>query len=119
VIRDNWLLGVGTGDVKSILEESYRKNGMEGAFSHKLNTHNQYLQTFAAIGIFGFLTLLGMIMIPLFFGGNRTDAIMVVFVTLFAFNILVESMFETHAGIFFFGFFYTIIPFLGKKEEAA
>ena len=61
LISKNWLFGTGTGDIKDELLNDYKQKGFTGALEKKLNSHNQYLQTFAAIGIFGFLSLLEMI----------------------------------------------------------
>ena len=37
-----------------------QNNGYAAAFEYKYNFHNQYLQTFAEIGIFGFIVLFGL-----------------------------------------------------------
>jgi O-antigen ligase len=105
IIQEHYLLGVGTGDVKDTLYVKYAKNNMVSALKLKLNSHCQYLQTFIALGIIGFLVLVSMLLFPAIQAIRRRDYLYFLFVFLFAFNILVESMFETQAGIIFYAFF--------------
>ncbi len=105
IIQDYWLLGVGTGDVKDALYAKYAEKSMVSALNKKLNAHCQYLQTFIALGIAGFLFLVLMLVIPGILAIRRKDNLYLVFLGIFAFNILVESMFETQAGVVFYAFF--------------
>lgn len=105
IIRDHWLLGVGTGDVKDALYVKYAEKSMVSALNKKLNAHCQYLQTFIALGVAGFLFLVLMLVLPGILAIRRKDNLYLVFLGIFAFNILVESMFETQAGVVFYAFF--------------
>ncbi|TRZ75853.1 MAG: O-antigen ligase domain-containing protein [Bacteroidetes bacterium] len=105
IIRDHYLLGVGTGDVKDALYGKYAEKSMYSALNKKLNAHCQYLQTFIALGVAGFLFLVLMLMLPGILAIRRKDNLYLVFLGIFAFNILVESMFETQAGVVFYAFF--------------
>ena len=57
LIKNNFLLGTGVGDANDELYKKYQSNGIDFAFDEKLNAHNQFLQTFIGIGIFGFILL--------------------------------------------------------------
>ena len=105
IIHEHYLLGVGTGDVKDALYVKYAEKGMGSALSKKLNVHCQYLQTFVALGITGFLLLLVTLVFPGILAIRMKDNLYLVFLGVFAFNILVESMFETQAGVIFYAFF--------------
>ena len=105
IIRDHYLLGVGTGDVKDALYVKYAEKSMVSALNKKLNAHCQYLQTFIALGITGFLFLVLMLVLPGIQAIRRKDNLYLVFLGIFAFNILVESMFEIQAGVVFYAFF--------------
>ncbi|MCX6248575.1 MAG: O-antigen ligase family protein [Bacteroidetes bacterium] len=105
IIREHFLIGVGTGDVKDSLYGKYSENKMYPALVRKLNCHCQYLQTFIALGAAGFLVLVLMLALPAIQAVRRKDNLYLVFLGIFAFNILVESMFETQAGVMFYAFF--------------
>jgi O-antigen ligase len=109
IIRDHWLLGVGTGDVKDALYGKYAEKRMNAALKKKLNSHCQYLQTFIALGVAGFLFLVLMLLLPGIRAIQMKDNTYLIFLGIFAFNILVESMFEIQAGVVFYAFFNTFL----------
>ncbi|MEI7490439.1 MAG: O-antigen ligase family protein [Bacteroidota bacterium] len=116
VIKSNVLTGVGTGDVKDVLIGKYKENKIEEALEFKLNAHNQYLQTFMTLGIFGITALLLMLFLPMVSAFRKHYLLYFVFTLLFAVNILVESMFETQAGVVWYAFF-NIILFSVNSEQ--
>ncbi len=105
VIKENILAGVGTGDTNDALLKTYKTNQYSGALESRLNAHNQYLQTFIAIGIIGFLVLMGMLFIPLYTAFKKRDILYLLLLLLICFNLLFESMFERQAGVVFYAFF--------------
>ena len=107
VILENPLVGVGTGDVKDALMEQYKKNGSTIPLHLKLNAHNQYLQTFATLGILGLFLLLLLLFQSAILSFRYKDYLYFAFLVLVAFNLLVESMLEQQAGVIFFAFFNT------------
>ncbi|MBM3434928.1 MAG: O-antigen ligase family protein [Bacteroidetes bacterium] len=109
IIREHPVLGVGTGDVKTSLLQKYREHGYQHAVEGNLNAHNQYLQTYIATGLAGFLVLLAGLAIPLFYCFKRRDPLYAVLVILFSLHILVESMLERQAGVVFYTFFNTLL----------
>ena len=61
VIAQNWLWGVGIGDVQDVLNEEYKKRGFELGYKVNLDTHNQYLETWIGLGIFGLFLLVSFV----------------------------------------------------------
>lgn len=117
IIKENPLIGVGTGDVKDELIKKYEKNNVSAALERKLNAHNQYLQTFVTLGIFGILSLLILLLYPFWISFKNKDYLYFTFIIVFAFNIAVESMLEVQAGVMFFAFFNSLffVYFIPKK----
>ena len=115
IIKENWLFGVGTGDVKDKLMQKYQKINYSFALIHKLNCHNQYLQTFIAIGLMGLLTLFLILFIPGVFALRDSNILYFLFLLIFSMNIFVESMFETQAGVVFYAFFNMALLASRKK----
>lgn len=73
------------------------------------NFHNQYLQTFGEIGIFGFL-MLCYLLAHLFIQSIRIkDYLNVFFLLVVGASFLTESMLERQAGVAFFAFFYVLL----------
>ncbi|MBM3404047.1 MAG: O-antigen ligase family protein [Bacteroidetes bacterium] len=109
LIKEQPLTGTGTGDIKDELIRKYQEKNILNALETKLNAHNQYLQTFAAIGILGFLILAGMQLIPLAISLSSRDFLYLSFLAIFIINSLVESTFETQAGVIFYAFFNSLL----------
>ena len=81
-----------------------------------LNFHNQYLQSWAQVGIFGFLLLLFAIVGPLF--TKNQHPLFLMFIGLTSVGLLTESMFERQSGVLFFAFMYPLLLGLRKKSDA-
>ena len=98
----NPLLGVGTGDIKDELINVYRENNFAPGIERKLNSHNQFLNTFAALGLLGLISL-----VLIFYTGFRASIrnhslIYLSFLLMIFLNSMTESIFEVQSGILFF-----------------
>lgn len=116
LIKNNFLIGVGTGDVKDKLLETYEDEGKEEALFREYNTHNQYLQTFIALGIIGFLTLVLSLLLPAYYAFRKKVFLYFMFLMIIAVNFLIESMFETQDGVVFYAFFNAFLFYVAKRE---
>lgn len=94
----NMLLGVGTGDINSSLMENYVLKGFEKAKEKQLNAHNQYLQSFATLGIVGLISYLLLLIIPSLRAIKTKNFIILAFYLIFALGTLTECMLETQRG---------------------
>lgn len=108
LIKENPILGVGTGDVRDELLKKYQEMGYTGVAQKNYNPHNQYLQTYLSTGVLGFLTLLLLLLIPFVLSLIKGKILYSLFSLLFLLNLTAESMLENQAGIVFFCFFNTI-----------
>ncbi|MDP3556253.1 MAG: O-antigen ligase family protein [Bacteroidota bacterium] len=116
IIKENFWLGTGVGDANDALYNSYEKNGLTGAFSHKLNAHNQYFQTFIGLGLVGFLILVVITLGYLILGIVNGNFFLFLFSLLIVLNFFVESMLQTSAGILFFVFFFCLFNLVTEEE---
>lgn len=118
ITNEHFLLGVGTGDVIDQLLSKYSEKGMRNAYDLQLNAHNQYLQTFLALGIIGLIVLLLTLLLPGIFSVERKHYLYLIFLVLISFNFLFESMLETQAGVVFYAFFNAYL-FAIKKDPVS
>jgi O-antigen ligase len=112
IIKEKPLLGTSPGDANTTLYERYNQNGLTGAYTKKLNAHNEYLQTGVGLGIIGMLSLACIFLLPLFSNKNK---LFVFFLLITSINFVTESMLQTMAGCIFFGYFYAMLCF--QKPE--
>jgi len=115
IIKNNLIFGVGTGDVKDALMEGYRKHNFIPALEHKFNAHSQYLQTFITLGLVGFLLLLATLVFPAVRALCMKQDLYLIFLMIFAMNILFESMLEIQQGVIFYAFFNMILFTSGRS----
>jgi len=116
IIKENLLLGVGTGDVKDELFKSYKHANMTGPLQNKLNAHNQFLQTFIALGLTGFLLLILSFIIPCIYSFRNKNWIYASFLILIVLNLSTESMLERQMGIIFFAFFNSLLYYAAGNK---
>ncbi|MES2678301.1 MAG: O-antigen ligase family protein [Bacteroidota bacterium] len=116
LIGQNPLFGTGVGDVNDDLYNAYRQQGITGALEHKLNAHNQYLQTFIGMGLVGFILLCFLTVGQLIKAIWKKNFLLFMFALLVSLNFLVESMLQTAAGILFFTFFVCVFNLTNEKK---
>ncbi|MCD4771849.1 MAG: O-antigen ligase family protein [Bacteroidales bacterium] len=117
IINENFLIGVGTGDVKDCLVDKYKENNIKKALIARSNAHNQYLQTFVTLGIIGFLILSLSLVLPAYYTFRHKHFLYLLFLIIFSINLLVESMLETQAGVVFYAFFNSFLFFMSINES--
>ena len=117
LIKENPVIGVGTGDAKDKLIEKYQENNISNALNLKLNSHNQYLQTWIATGILGFLILILCFLLSLIKSFKEKNYLYLIFLIVIILNISVESMFERQAGVVFYAFFNVLLFYKNHLPE--
>jgi len=115
--RQNLWLGTGTGDVKDELVKKYLEKGMNHPAQLKLNAHNQFIQSFVALGIPALTVLILIFLIPLWLSFRKKYWVYFAFILFFAFNIMVESMLEVQAGIVYFAFWNLLLWIKMQEKE--
>lgn len=118
LIKEQPLLGTGTGDVKDELVAAYVKADMKFAAERRFNAHNQFLQSWLTLGVIGFLLFALLLILPLRAAFLDRNPLLFIFILLAAFNMLVESMLEKQAGVVFFALFYSLFLLLDFKSKS-
>jgi hypothetical protein len=117
VVKDNLLIGTGTGDENEALYQKYKETGLTIALKEKYNAHNQFLQTLMAQGLLGLVLLLSIFYFTIKYGLRRRNFMLVVFTLIFFISCSTESMFLTQKGAVFFSFFASLL--LRRSEPEA
>lgn len=115
VIADNLLFGVGTGDARDALSAQYEKQKLTHIHESRYNCHNQYLESFVALGIPGITGLLFLFAVPLWQAIRRKDALWLLFLMIVLFNFLFESMLERRAGCDFIALFMGLFTLFNEN----
>lgn len=113
IIKQHWLLGVGTGDVQMAFNAEYEKSHSLLLPENRLRAHNSYLTSWISFGILGFITFLLMIFMFLKWQIKQGDLIGLMFILVAMSTFLIEDTLETQMGVSFFAFFYGL--FATKK----
>jgi O-antigen ligase len=92
---------------KNTLER--RNNQFKQARKREYNLHNQYLQTFAEIGVFGFLLLGFLLVYPFILSIKNKDYLAISFLFILGASFLTESILERQAGVAFCALFYALL----------
>lgn len=111
LIKENFLFGVGTGDVNRELQIQFSKDKLLRAVRNNYNAHNQFIQTQVALGLMGTLALLFGLFYPLYVSIRRGKLFYPLFCLILLINFLTESVFNTMAGVVYFSIMNAIVFF--------
>jgi hypothetical protein len=116
IIKDNWLTGVGTGDMNEAFQQQYEKMHSKLSPGQRWRSHNQFLSIFAGFGVFGLIWFLFSILYPPVITGKFKDYFFLIFFIIAMLSMMPGDTIESQAGVTFFAFFYSFLLF-GRKEE--
>lgn len=109
VIKNNFWIGTGVGNDNEALHQEYQRRGHDFLLEKKLNAHNQFLQTFLALGVGAFLFFLMYLGLPIYYGIKNRDFLLLVFGLIILINSLTESILNRQAGIVFWTIWGTLL----------
>ncbi|MDY0140771.1 MAG: O-antigen ligase family protein [Bacteroidales bacterium] len=118
IISENWVFGVGTGDVLDELDRNYSENNYWAAEYNHTNPHNQYLRSFLMSGIFGLISIL-LIFFLLAKKAFEKKSILAVFWTFIMILIFaIDDMFIFRDGVIYFAFFTSYFVFCHPSAKS-
>jgi hypothetical protein len=104
IIKENWLTGVGTGDIEDAINKEYAANNHGLLKEFQLRTHNQYLTIWMSVGLIGILFCL-VISIQMVKSAKRYSLVALIYTMIVLISFFTEDTLETQAGVTFVGFF--------------
>ena len=105
LIRDNLLLGVGIGDVRTELTNQYLKVGEYKMAQERLNAHNQFLEVSIENGIIGLLIFLSILSLILIISLADKNILLLAFLISALVFFIFETVLYRLAGVTFFSLF--------------
>lgn len=117
LIKEQPVLGYGTGDGKEKLLEQFEKDGLTKAYTNDYNPHNQYLQTWVTAGLLGVITLILTFLVPGFVALRKGSMFYPLYAFLLSTNLLTESMLERQGGVMFMAIFGTLLFFTVYRKK--
>lgn len=118
IIKDNWLIGVGTGDHKQAYETQYDKMNSQLSEKYRLRAHNQYLSMAVLFGVTGFIWFLFALVSAPIFARKTKDFLFLTFYAVILLSMINEDTLETQVGVTLVAFFNCIFLF-GREEDAS
>ena len=105
ILKQNFILGVGTGDIQDELNKEYRSKGNFKLARVNTNTHNQYLEILIENGLLGLIFFLSMILMMFYIACKRRNILYLMFLLVVVISFLFETMLNRLAGVTFFSLF--------------
>lgn len=117
LIADNFWLGTGFGDNRDALMDTYRSKQFWEGLAKRYNAHNQYLESFIAIGLVGLTLLLLSLCYYLISFWKKGDYLNVLNLLFLMICLLTESMFERMWGVLLFTIFFPLMMYLSEDKQ--
>ncbi|MDC0177552.1 O-antigen ligase family protein [Polaribacter sp.] len=118
LIQDNFIWGVGVGDIQEELNSCYSNELSSEIYKWRdYNTHNQYLFFFVSTGLVGFIMFLLFLFYIIRKSCYDRNFIYFYFIVSVCFMFLTESILERSDGIIFFSFFNSLLLFNISKRK--
>jgi len=118
ILDSRWLIGVGTGDPPRAFKRAYFEldSPLDEEFRHR--AHNQYMSSWIALGVFGLLWVLSLLILPFLISPRSRSLKYIAFLLIVSLSFLTEDTLETQVGITFFSFFYCYFLILPVQKNA-
>lgn len=108
LIKENWVFGVGVGDIDEALIACYEKYDEEKFTSTFFNTHNEYFNLFLSAGVLGLLSILITLLYPFIESIKLKDYNFLFFIVFIMICFLFENLLSRQKVVLFFAFFYLL-----------
>lgn len=117
IIKNNWLIGVGSGDVKNAFENAYEELNSSLNPPNRMRSHNQFIEIGVAFGLVGIVYFLILLFYPFREKRNSIDFLYISFFITVVLSFITEDTLETQAGITFYAFFTCFLIFLRQFDK--
>lgn len=117
IIKDNFLIGVGTGDLEDAFNEQFTDMNSALESQYRYHAHNQFLGICVALGLIGFIVFIVGLIYPAIVLSGFKDYYFGIFFLIMIISMFSDDTLETQAGVTLFSFFYSLLLFGRKKGD--
>ena len=117
IIKENWLTGVGTGDLNEAFRIQYEKMGTKLDPKQRWRAHNQYMTILLTFGVFGLAWFLFALFYPMIALRKFGDFFTLTLLLILLLSMTTEDTLESQARVTFIWFFYCFFLFARKEED--
>ena len=117
IIKENFWSGVGTGDVQDAFDQQYKEDQSKLPQKYWLRAHNQYITFFLSFGLLGFLLVWCVVFYPVYQLKGFRNYFFTIFFLISMLSFIHEDTLETHIGVTFFSYFYSLFLFGAGKDN--
>ncbi len=114
IIQNNWITGVGNGDVQHAFDMQYEKDNSLLSPSNRVRAHNMYLTVWISFGVFGLILFLVFIFSYLKQSIKNNELLALMFISSAIVTFTIEDSIETQLGVCIFSLFIGL--FINKIE---
>lgn len=118
IIKKNWLIGVGTGDIQDAFIKEYESSESLLEIENRHRTHNMYLTIFITFGIGGLILFCWLIINLLSFNIKNQSLIGLFFILISVVSFIPEDSLETQTGVTFFALFYGLFSTVQSSSSS-
>jgi hypothetical protein len=115
IFKGSPFFGIGTGDIASAYAVRYVEDKSKLEPGYRLLAHNQLLTFLISFGIAGTIILCFAFFYPFFKNGGFRNYLSLIFIIIIFLSMFWEDTLETHTGITFFAYFYSVLIFGNKR----
>jgi O-antigen ligase len=116
LIKSNYLMGVGTGDIQGELNKIYFRKGYPHLAEVNTNSHNQYFETIIENGLAAIVILVLMFSVMFYIAFKEKNMLYLMFLLIVIISFLFETMLNRLAGVTFFSLF-SFLLLLNESEK--
>jgi O-antigen ligase len=119
IIKENTILGVGTGDIQDQMNQEYDKIGRSDLARGNFNSHNQFIEILIENGVVGLLIFVMIFVAMLYIAVREWNLLLVMFILIVFVSFMFETMLNRLAGVTFFPFFAFLLLHLDSRNKNA
>lgn len=117
LLKQHWLMGVGTGNIQHALNECLSKYDTHVYKQFNYNTHNEYLNAWLTCGILGFMIFIGCLLYSIVFSVRAKHWLHLYFVVFMAICFVTENYLDRQMGVTLFAVMQTLFFFKTLRQQ--
>jgi hypothetical protein len=116
IIKENLWFGIGTGNYLIAYKDAYKKINSQLSVENYGIVHNQFLSYLSKFGLIGFTYIIFVLFFILINKVRYRNELLILFFILFLIANLGDSIWETHIGLSYFVFFFSLFLWHSPEE---